>query len=89
MMPKIMMLLERQNMINIPTAIQNRIKPISRFKEYLPEICYYYKICRNYKKEFPFWRKAVIIEKRLIGTAVRQVLSDSALNVKGRHRCRL
>lgn len=43
MTPKRMRLLVRQNIINIPTAIQNRIKPISRFKKYLPEICYYYK----------------------------------------------
>ena len=31
MIPKARMLLDMQNIINMPTAIQNRINPISRF----------------------------------------------------------
>ena len=53
MMPNIRMLLERQNIINIPTAIQNRINPISRFKVASRRCVVIIKICKK-GKGIPF-----------------------------------
>ena len=68
-MPKMRMLLERQNMINIPTAIQNKINPTSRFKVASRRYVVISKICRRAyrdsfgkrKKEFHFGIKSAII----------------------------
>ncbi len=52
-MPKMRMLLERQNIINIPTAIQNKINPTSRFKVASRRYVVISKICsRVYEDSF-------------------------------------